>query len=91
MIIDIDSFEIFGIDSSKLNNSRPILIKPFELNENKLIHIEFETNPINTNSDYRIKALSQSLQINYNAETINHLIQCFLPDRHHDLQGFALI
>jgi hypothetical protein len=63
-MIDIDSFEIFGIDSLKL-------IQPFQLNQTKFLHIEFETNPLNNNSDYRIKALSQSLQINYHA--VSHL------------------
>jgi len=64
-----------GIDSElneddKFCLSRPVLIQPFEqshVKQNKFIHIEFETNPINSNADYRIKGISQSLQINYHA------------------------
>jgi hypothetical protein len=52
-----------GIDETNL--SRPKLIKPYT--QNKLLHLEFETNPINNNSDYIIKVLSQSLQINYHS------------------------
>jgi len=90
--LEIDSFELAGIDSEKseLNLSRPILIEPFEKKENKekkLISIEFESNPLNTKQDYRLSCLTESLLINYHANTINQLIQCFLPDRHHDLEG----
>jgi len=63
---------MYGIDSEidPSTLSRPILIKPFkqnDLKQNKLLHLEFETNPINNNSDYRIICKSQSLQINYHA------------------------
>jgi len=56
-----------GIDSEMDGSSlsRPILIKPFK--ENKLLHLEFETNPLNNNSDYRINCKSQSFQINYHS------------------------
>jgi hypothetical protein len=82
VIIDLDSFEMFGIDSEsknedKLNLSRPVLIQPFhqsELKENKLLHIEFESNPINTKCDYRIHGKSQCLLINYHAVFILHHI-----------------
>ncbi|CAF1500774.1 unnamed protein product, partial [Rotaria sordida] len=91
LIIDLNSLEISGIYSelnneNELNLSRPVLIQSFN-QTNNLLHIEFETNPLNTKSDYRIHAKSQPLQINYHAITINKLIECFLPDRHHDLEG----
>jgi hypothetical protein len=57
-----------------LNLSRPILIQPFNQNgskRDKLLHIEFETNPPDTKSDYRIHAKSLPLQINY------HAVYCF--------------
>ena len=95
-----------GIDSNEMNEkslSRSILIQPFKREEGKLLHLEFQSNPLNTLSDYRIKGLSQSLLINYHAVrilffiefffyfsvkmTINKLIECFLPSREHDLQG----
>jgi hypothetical protein len=50
--------------------SRPILIQPFNQNRSKrdkLLHIEFETNPPDTKSDYHIHAKSLPLQINYHA------------------------
>ncbi|CAF1436517.1 unnamed protein product [Rotaria sordida] len=92
LVIDLNSLEMSGIDSelnnneNELNLSRPILIQSFN-QTNNLLHIEFETNPLNSKSDYRIQAKSQPLQINYHAMTINTLIECFLPDRHHDLEG----
>ncbi|CAF4932934.1 unnamed protein product [Rotaria sp. Silwood1] len=91
LIIDLNSLEMSGIDSelnneNELNLTRPLLIQSFNPTNN-LLHIEFETNPLNTKSDYRIQAKSHPLQINYHATTINTLIECFLPDRHHDLEG----
>ncbi|CAF4673232.1 unnamed protein product, partial [Rotaria sp. Silwood2] len=91
LVIDLNSLEMSGIDSelnneNELNLSRPILIQSFN-ETNNLLHIEFETNPLNTKSDYRIQAKSHPIQINYHATTINKLIECFLPDRHHDLEA----
>ena len=72
MIFDINSFEIIGIQSSSIddekNISRPVLIKGYRINEEKkLLHFEYESNPFNSQIDYRIKAFSQSLLINYHA------------------------
>ena len=75
LIVDIDSLELTGINSEldkgdELTLSRPVLIQPFNKNElttNKLLHIEFETSPISSKSDYRIHAKSHPLQINYHA------------------------
>ncbi|CAF0900458.1 unnamed protein product [Adineta steineri] len=87
-MIDCETIEMYGIDEDKNNKtSRPILIQQFNKSQENLLHFEFETNPINTKVDYRILAYSQSLQINYHAMTINKLFECFLPDKHHDLEG----
>ncbi|CAF1065734.1 unnamed protein product [Adineta steineri] len=94
-IVDLDSLEMVGINSDtnengELNLSRPVLLQPFnqpQLKQHKFLHLEFESNPLNQNCDYRIHGSTQSLQINYHATTINKLIDCFLPDRHHDLEG----
>ena len=77
--MDLDSLEMAGINSAKetndpLNLSRPILIQPFEQSQtksDKLLHLEFETSPIATNADFRIRALSQSLLISYHAVNIS--------------------
>lgn len=72
------SFQVFGIStdpnqSELLNNSRPVLAKPSLsslTNEEKLLQVEFETNPLDKKSDYRVKIITQSLEIKYNAVRI---------------------
>ncbi|CAF4025677.1 unnamed protein product, partial [Rotaria magnacalcarata] len=96
----LSSFQVFGITTdlkkAELSNaSRPILIRPTnrltssnnELNQPKLLQIECETNPLDKDSDYRIKVISQSLEIKYNAPTINKIMECFEQDTRHNLQG----
>ena len=70
------SFQVFGIakdqtQNEKLNITRPVLVQPvshFTSTENqKLLQIEFETNPLGLEVDYRVKVQSQSLEIKYNA------------------------
>ncbi len=69
------SFQVFGIatdskQSELSNESRPVLAQPpssILSNQQKLLQIEFETNPIDKKSDYRVKILTQSLEIKYNA------------------------
>ena len=68
----MNSFEMIGIQSSSIddekNISRPVLIKGYRIDEEeKLLHFEYESNPFNSQIDYRIKAFSQSLLINYHA------------------------
>ena len=113
LIVDLDSIEMIGNDGpledqNTLNLTGPILIQSLEQNsskQTKLLHIEFETNPLNSQVDYRLVAQSTPLQITYHAVrktirhvsskhridflqvTVNQLIECFLPDRHHDLEG----
>lgn len=77
--IDLGSFQVFGI-ATDLNDqelsfkSRPVLAHPVSenlsssgRNQKKLLQIEFETNPLDKKSDYRVKVVSQSLEIKYNA------------------------
>jgi hypothetical protein len=75
----LGSFQVFGIatdskQSELLNDSRPVLAKPSSStlsNQQKLLQVEFETNPIDKKSDYRVKILTQSLEIKYNAVRIS--------------------
>lgn len=72
------SFQVFGIatdskQSELLNDSRPLLAQPsssFYAKKQKLLQIEFETNPLDKKADYRFKAISKSLEIKYNAVRI---------------------
>ena len=75
------SFQVFGLatdlkQSELSNDSRPVLAQPVSrlssmiTNEQKLLQVEFETNPIDKSSDYRVKVISQSLEIKYNAVRI---------------------
>jgi hypothetical protein len=70
----LGSFQVFGIatdlkQSELSNSSRPVLAQPSSSssNQQKLLQVEFETNPLDKKSDYRVKVVSQSLEIKYNA------------------------
>jgi hypothetical protein len=75
VILDIDSLGMYGVainasEDQILNDNRPALIQPANRSQSqrqKLLHMEFETNPLNTNADYRIETISQSLEITYDA------------------------
>jgi hypothetical protein len=75
VLVDLGSFQVFGIStdsnqSELSNDSRPVLAKPSSSstsNQEKLLQVEFETNPLDKKSDYRVKIISQSLEIKYNA------------------------
>jgi len=84
VFVDLGSFQVFGIatdpkQSELSNNSRPVLAQPVPrssstTNQQKLLQIEFETNPLDKSCDYRVKVVSQSLEIKYNAVRVpNHL------------------
>jgi hypothetical protein len=85
----LGSFQVFGIamdltEDEFSNNSRPVLAKPSSSsisNQEKLLQVEFETNPIDKKSDYRVKIISQSLEIKYNAVRI----QIFIYSKFHRL------
>ncbi|CAF1245225.1 unnamed protein product [Adineta ricciae] len=93
--VDLGSFQVFGIStnisqSELLNENRPVLVRPSGLStsdQQKFLQVEFETNPLDKKSDYRVKVVSQSLEIKYNAPTINKLAECFEPDSSRNLQG----
>jgi len=95
LFVDLGSFQVFGIatnleQSEFSNEGRPVLAQPSLLNssnQQKLLQVEFETNPIDKKSDYRVKILTQSLEIKYNAPTINKLAECFEADSHRNLEG----
>jgi len=77
-LVDLGSFQVFGIStdsnqSELLNDSRPVLAQPSSsssTNQEKLLQVEFETNPLDKKSDYRVKIITQSLEIKYNAVNI---------------------
>ncbi|UJR16774.1 hypothetical protein I4U23_003674 [Adineta vaga] len=86
-IIDIDELEIYGVDKE---NIRPNLLQradKSEVSPQQLLHVEFETNPVHTNIDYRIHSQLQSVEIIYDAMTMNGLIDCFYPGVYRDLKG----
>ncbi len=72
------SFQVFGIStdsnqSELLNDSRQVIARPSSsssTNQEKLLQVEFETNPLDKKSDYRVKIITQSLEIKYNAVNI---------------------
>ena len=75
VLVDLGSFQVFGLatdvqQSEFGNESRPVLAKPTLAtlaSEEKLLKVEFETNPIDKKADYRVKIQTQSLEIKYNA------------------------
>ncbi|CAF1265249.1 unnamed protein product [Rotaria sordida] len=98
VFVDLGSFQVFGMatdlnQSDLSNNSRPILAQPVSRSssstsiQQKLLQVEFETNALDKSSDYRVKVVSQSLEIKYNAPTINKLSECFEQDTQRNLQG----
>ncbi|CAF3939022.1 unnamed protein product [Rotaria sp. Silwood2] len=97
VFVDLGSFQVFGIatdlkQSDFSNDNRPVLAQPVSRslstsNQQKLLQVEFETNPLDKSSDYRVKVVSQSLEIKYNAQTINKLAECFEQDTQRNLQG----
>ncbi|CAF4025308.1 unnamed protein product [Rotaria sp. Silwood2] len=97
-VIDLGSFKVFGvttdtIEIEKSNDNRPVLAKPaneIQLKEKDLLHIEYETNPLDKSSENRIQVILQSLEITYDAFTINKLVECFQPDKKRDLQGWKI-
>ncbi|CAF4190264.1 unnamed protein product [Rotaria sp. Silwood2] len=98
--VGLGSFQVFGIatdpnESDFSNQSRPVLAQPVSRlllsstskTEKKLLELEYETNPIDKLADFRVKVISQSLEIKYNAPTINKLSECFEQDTQRNLQG----
>jgi hypothetical protein len=89
LLVSLGSFQVFGISTDlkqfeSSNNSRPILIQPTssnnQLNQPKLLQVEFEINPLNKDSGYRIQVISQSVEIIYNAVRIQIIKQLITTD-----------
>jgi len=56
-------------DEISIDNHSPLIqpINRSDLNLQKLLHLQFETNPLTTNADYRIEVQLQSFETIYNA------------------------
>ncbi len=75
IIIDIGSLGMYGgimniSEDQTFVEKRSVLIQSTHrsnLHPQELLHIEFETNPLDTHADYRIQAISQSLEFIYDA------------------------
>jgi hypothetical protein len=89
LLVSLGSFQVFGISTDlkqleSSNTSRPILIQPTssnnQLNQPKLLQVEFEINPLNKDSGYRIQVISQSVEIIYNAVRIQIIKQLITTD-----------
>ncbi|CAF4310864.1 unnamed protein product, partial [Adineta steineri] len=73
--LDIDSLEMYGNQSELnregiINLNQPVLIQSHNKSQNikeKLLHIQFETHPLNQTCDYRIIGRLQSFDIVYHA------------------------
>ncbi|CAF0945953.1 unnamed protein product [Adineta ricciae] len=96
VFVDLGSFQVVGMATDGLqtttsNENRPVLVQPVHRlsssSEQKLLQIEFETNPLDKSGDYRVKVVAQSMEAKYNAPTINKLAECFEQDTQRNLQG----
>ncbi len=76
VFVELGSFQVFGISTDlkqleSANTSRPVLVQPVSRlsssDQEKLLKVEFETNPLDKLSDYRVKVVAQSVEIKYNA------------------------
>ncbi len=63
------SFQVLGITKTDtMNFNRPVLAQNrTQLEQRSLLHIEYETNPLNKLSDNRIQVRMQPLEIIYDA------------------------
>ncbi|CAF4001283.1 unnamed protein product, partial [Adineta steineri] len=86
IIADLTTCQVFGVQ--QLGDNRPVLVEQrTQLEQKNLLHIEYETNPVDKPSDNRIQILLQSLAITYDAFTVNKIVDCFQPDKKRNLQG----
>ncbi|CAF2405880.1 unnamed protein product [Rotaria sp. Silwood2] len=98
-LASLGSFDVFGIatdlkQSESSNNSHPVLIHSIiqprssnnQLENPKLLEVEFEINPLDRDSGYRMKVISQSLEIKYHAPTINKIMEFFEQDTRYNLR-----
>ncbi len=68
-VVDLTSFQVLGITKTDtMNFNRPVLAQNrTQLEQRSLLHIEYETNPLNKLSDNRIQVRMQPLEIIYDA------------------------
>ncbi|XP_067839210.1 vacuolar protein sorting-associated protein 13A isoform X2 [Heptranchias perlo] len=75
----ISTFEVTGlpqkIHTPLLLSSRNVMTE----NEDVLLRIMFETNPLDERADQRLRVESQPLEIVYDARTVNSLVDFFRP------------
>ncbi|CAF3978777.1 unnamed protein product [Adineta steineri] len=86
IIADLTTCQVFGVQ--QIDDNRPVLVEQrTQLEQKNLLHIEYETNPVDKPSDNRIRIFLQSLAITYDAFTVNKIVDCFQPDKKRNLQG----
>ncbi|XP_048449432.1 vacuolar protein sorting-associated protein 13A [Rhincodon typus] len=75
----ISTLEVTGLPQ---NTDKPLLLSSRSAlteNEEVLLRIMFETNPLDERADQRLKAESRPLEIVYDARTVNGLVDFFRP------------
>ncbi|GFT91712.1 vacuolar protein sorting-associated protein 13 [Nephila pilipes] len=81
----VDSFIVKGVPSGK---SVPTIVssRQFVENNQPLLNIFFETNPLDESCDQRLHLYTQPLEITYDAVTVNNLAEVFKPPEKAALQ-----
>ena len=65
--IDLDAFDIAGATMEGQHTPSTLVRHDHPSDSSPLLHIEFETNPVHTDVDYRIHATMHSMEIIYDA------------------------
>lgn len=76
------------------DNYAPTIIKSKISDENNLLDVFFETNPIDKQCDQRIKVMARPLEIIYDSETVLKLMGVFVPQQQvnlSELEGAATL
>ncbi|GFX12517.1 vacuolar protein sorting-associated protein 13A [Trichonephila clavipes] len=81
----IDSFIVKGVPVGK---SVPVIVtsRQYVGNNQPLLSILFETNPLDESCDQRLHLYAQPLEITYDAVTVNNLVEVFKPPEKAALQ-----
>jgi len=72
--LNLTSFNVTGF-SPDTNKPQPIIVQPILRNKTKLLQVEFQINPTEKDSGYRLQFISQSLEIKYHSVGTNHVIE----------------
>lgn len=86
--------EELALTGLEQDGAAPTIIKSKISNENNLLDIFFETNPLDKQCDQRIKVTARPLEIIYDAETILKLMKVFVPQQQvnlSELEGAATL